>query len=152
LDVLFPATNTVNATRDLQNGKQSETIEDHAAALEIALLGKYPITVGPVTAFPLVGLDYTLDFGDIDRSQFGLDFGLGCDLPLSVFTTSVAILDNLYLRTAALYTLHFASPAQKDAESVWKDQTSPGNVYSDVEAETALTHGVQFKVAVGYKF
>jgi hypothetical protein len=151
VNVLFPATNTLHAERNLAVGKKSESTDENAVGLGFALLGKYPIALGPVSAFPLVGVDYTLDFADIGNSKVGLDFGLGADVPFSIFGSN-AILDKLYIRVQALYALHFVSPSQRDAESEWKDQESPGYVYSDLETVTSLTHGVQFKLGVGYKF
>jgi opacity protein-like surface antigen len=151
VDALFTGSTTERRTRHMDTGKRTETINEDAVLLKFALLGKYPFALGPFSLFPLLGIDYTLDFGSIDNSKLGFAAGCGFDVPLSVFNKTKPILDKLYLRVEALYGLQLKSTEQLDAETAWTDQDSITG-YSNLKADAGVTHGPQLKVAVGYKF
>ncbi|MCL1814617.1 MAG: hypothetical protein FWG27_02185 [Treponema sp.] len=111
--------------------------------LGFSLLGKYPIELGPVTVFPLLGASYNMvlsakdDDGDkiddpMDFSQFGLLAGGGVDYDLT---------DSLYLRGEVLFQLRFASKTMKDMADFFGG-----------DFKTTLGMGPVIKIAVGYRF
>jgi len=107
---------------------------------------KSPTTMGPLTTFWMVGVDWTIttklmynvtnaeysDPGDFSalwiKAGFGLDIGLG---------------GGLFLRAEGLYGFRFANVFEKDAVDVLKIITD--------DARTRLGHGFDIKLAVGYK-
>jgi len=107
--------------------------------LGVSVLGKYPIDLGMITLFPLIGINYNMvlsltiedgaELSDAgDYSQFGLLAGLGLDFPLS---------DSLFIRAEALFQLRLSSKEVNDALS------------SDWKATLGL--GPRIKVGVGFK-
>jgi outer membrane protein W len=116
--------------------------EDAGSVMQLGftLLGKYPIDLGAVTLFPLVGVGYNavLSWSDPDgnkadkpgdMSQFGILAGVGIDKNLT---------DALYLRAEALFQLRLPSKAMSDA--------AVGG------ASATLGMGAVVKVGVGYRF
>jgi hypothetical protein len=119
-------------------------------SLNIGALGKYPIPLGPVTAFPAVGFDYAVVIGAEgkqggqtvkfdgkngapkagDLSAFWLKFGGGADYNLN---------DKLYVRPELLYGIRFANKFEADGTK---------NISG---ADPALGHGWTVKAGVGYK-
>ncbi|GHU73428.1 hypothetical protein FACS189450_13200 [Spirochaetia bacterium] len=152
IDLFFPVTKTDHYTYSMYSGKNAELIEDVGTALKFELLGKYPFAIGSFSIFPLLGVNYTLDFGNIDNSKLGFAGGCGLDIPLSIFSKTTAVLEKLYIRVEALYGLQLKSPAQLDAESAWKADQENIVGYTDLKADAGLTHGPQIKLGVGYKF
>jgi len=117
-----------------------------ALQLGLTLLGKYPIDLGSVTLFPLLGADYNLVFlawnkdghsydDAWDLSQFGLLAGAGFDFN---FTTTV------FFRAEALFHLRFPSKVMKDLAD---ESKSPG-----VSVDPTLGVGPRVKVGLGYRF
>jgi opacity protein-like surface antigen len=102
--------------------------------LEFSLLGKYPVALGSVTVFPLLGIKYNRvlsasnDGNSIDDagelSYLGFQFGAGVDYPLS---------GALFLRGELLWNLNLY-PSDTDAD------------------DTFQSHGPRLKVGVGYSF
>jgi opacity protein-like surface antigen len=143
------------------NNKDSEKLflDDKSinqTALRIGALGKYPISLSDkVTFFPLLGLDYhivlnaTLDGEDPykdkkdadgndmtatgELSALWIKLGVGADFALT---------DKLFLRGEFLYGLGLNNKSERDQIKSWKD--------NDTTA-TALDHGLDVKVLVGYK-
>jgi opacity protein-like surface antigen len=120
--------------------------------LDIGLLGKYPFAVNEkLSVFPLLGITYRVvlsvkdedgnkidDSGLADSGDFSaLWFKLGGGLDFS-FT------DQVYLRGEALYGLRLANKFEKDMVDMFDE---PG-----VDTKTLLGHGLEVKVAVGYRF
>jgi hypothetical protein len=115
-------------------------------AMDISLLGKYPFDVGPVTLFPLLGIDWKIALAVKDRdgrqhlSDSGIrelgalwfQFGGGLDFSLN---------RNLYLRGEFLYGLRVRNEMEKDAIDA-----------SNGRLEYKLGHGPTIKAAVGYRF
>jgi hypothetical protein len=124
-------------TRKISNGSNSSSTSGSFAALDLSLLGKYPIPLGRMTVFPLLGIDYMIvvsaEYNDRevdkpnDLSSFAFDFGAGLDFPLG---------DRLYLRGELLYAIRLPSEAQQDAKNSSNDYI--------------LGNGPTIKVAVGY--
>ena len=120
--------------------------------LGFSLLGKYPIEMGPVTIFPLLGINYNmlLEVKDKDgkkikdneyfklkeQHQLGFLAGVGVDYPLN---------DNLYLRGEALFSLRLPSKSTEDYIKNAKDSGA-----TDVTPLLGL--GPRIKVGVGYRF
>ena len=114
----------------------------------ISLLGKYPLDLGAVTFFPLLGIDYQLvlsakmDGEEIkneddenmagDLSKLWIKFGAGVDYPLT---------DALYLRGEILYGIGLASKFENDMVDGFGGDTKAN-----------LDHGPTIKIGLGYKF
>jgi len=118
--------------------------------LDIGLLGKYPFVItDKISVFPLLGIGYRLILSlepknENDNNTFGaaadssaLWIRLGGGLDYS-FT------DMIYLRGGLLYGLRFPSKFEND----WIDK----NVPAALDGRTLLGHGLEIKVAVGFKF
>jgi hypothetical protein len=126
-------------------------------ALGFSLLGKYPIEMGPITLFPLLGITYNMvltskmknkyndRLEEIDektgpnfyhQSQFGLLAGGGLDFPLT---------DTLYLRGEALFGLYFANKVLRDMR--YEENEDPFT-----KAKTTPGFGPRIKLAAGYRF
>jgi hypothetical protein len=73
-----------------------EAILPPIAPLDIEVLGKFPISLGRVSVFPLLGVDYKI--GGFWGSEIGIKFGAGTDIPLG---------DILYIRPSLLYEYNF---------------------------------------------
>jgi hypothetical protein len=119
--------------------------------LDIGLLGKYPFAVSEkLSVFPLLGITYRVvlsvkdedgnkidDSGMADSGDFSaLWFKLGGGLDFS-FT------DQIYLRGEALYGLRLANKFENDMVD---------SIPSAADSKTLLGHGLEVKVAVGYRF
>jgi opacity protein-like surface antigen len=118
----------------------SQEVKMSTLALGLSLLGKYPLDLGAVSFFPLLGIDYQLvlsikdEDGNVadspgDYSALWIKLGAGVDYPLT---------DALYLRGELLYGIGLASKADKDMEQ------------GDFKAN--LNHGPTIKIGLGYKF
>jgi len=121
----------------------SSDSEDSGSSTQLgfSLLGKYPIELGSITIFPLLGVNYNMvlvykypggdEFKDsIEKlSQFGILGGIGMDY---------FITDSLYLRAEGLFHLRF--PTKR-----WNDSAVDG-------AKATLGMGPVVKVGLGYKF
>jgi opacity protein-like surface antigen len=125
----------------MSDGSRSMNFSTTFAALDLALLGKYPFSLGRITLFPLLGFDYLIvvsakaegvkEDKPTEASSFGFDFGAGLDFPLT---------DHLYLRGEFLYAIRLPSKFQKDL----KDDYGPDGI------KYILGNGPTLKVAVGY--
>ena len=123
-------------------------------SLTLGLLGKFPFRTGEKTAlFPAVGIEYNavldaklqdlsvlFDAGDL--SHLWIKFGGGLDFSLT---------DRLYLRGTALYGIRFESKMEKDLVDLIKFSLAYEGV-SGISVDTVLSHGIQLKFALGYKF
>jgi hypothetical protein len=125
-------------------GLSGDSYDDGSyAALDLSLLGRYPFAAGPVTIFPLAGIDWKIALAVKDRdghkesdsnirkmSALWFQFGGGVDFS---FTR------NLFLRGEFLYGLRVRNEMEKDLTD------SFGGEYK-------LGHGPTLKAAIGYKF
>jgi opacity protein-like surface antigen len=135
LDVAF-----VYATTSEDAG--GKTYDITSPGLQFSLLGKYPIELGPVVVFPLLGANYTYvlsvsvdgteddNFDSADASVWGFSGGCGLDFEL---------IPNLYLRGEVLYNINLPPKEATDAAS-------------DYNGTAKISHGPTVKLAVGYKF
>ena len=108
-------------------------------SLGISVLGKYPIELGAITFFPLIGINYNLvlsaesngtSYRDAeDLSQLGLLAGVGFDYPLN---------EQLFIRAQALFALRLPSKLMEDA------------VKGVSGVDAGLGFGPRIKVGVGY--
>jgi hypothetical protein len=131
----------------LGNGRiESDNVKELSyMGLDIGLLGKYPFELNYyLSIFPLLGASYRLMFsakdGDGDEDEAPGDFsaiwfklGFGLDVLFSY---------NLYLHAEALYGMRLANTYETD---MVKSR-------SGMDPKTLLGHGLELKIAVGYKF
>jgi outer membrane protein W len=130
----------------------STTTDGSAMQLSFTLLGKYPISLGAATLFPMFGLSYNLilsmggDIGDGleasdnsagDFSQLGLLGGVGLDFDLT---------QSLYLRVSALFHLRLASKYMTDVVNDVKEINSGTNI------NTTLGIGPRIQLGLGFRF
>jgi len=125
----------------------------------IGLLGKYPIDLGAVTLFPLIGINYNMVMSyeqngvkytgywanSVDGyklykiseyfSQLGILAGLGFD---------IGITEQIFIRAEALFQLRLPNKGMKDRAEYWD------KVYNDTNT-TTLGLGPRIKIGVGYK-
>jgi hypothetical protein len=135
-----------------EQGNFSSEYDMYFTGLDIGLLGKYPFTIGEkLSVFPLLGITYGVvlsaknEDGDSYKNSDGDDapgdfsalwFKLGGGLDF-LFT------DHIYLRGGLLSGLRLANTYEKDMLDV---------IPSDADAKTLLGHGLEVKLAVGYRF
>jgi opacity protein-like surface antigen len=137
------------------SGTGVETTEENWSItnFNIGLLGKYPFAISDkLSLFPLLGIDYHIclsaknkdgkDFKDADGnsrtgdfSAFWFKFGGGGDFALT---------KKIYLRLEALYGIRLANKDETDLKDEYKKR--------GVDAKTLLGHGLEVKLAAGYKF
>ena len=110
--------------------------------LDISLLGKYPFALTEqFTLFPLLGIDYR-HFVSVkqngtklnnagDWSALWFKLGAGADY---------AFTDHIFARLGVVYGIRLANKWEKD----WASQS--------LGKETKLGHGLDVKLAVGYRF
>ncbi|MDR0409366.1 MAG: hypothetical protein LBH18_03105 [Spirochaetaceae bacterium] len=117
--------------------------------LDIGLLGKYPITINEkMSVFPLLGITYRVmlsakdEDGNESKNRDGEDnagdysalwfkLGGGADFSLT---------DKIYLHSGLLYGLRLANKAENDM------------IDGNSDAKARLGHGLEVKVAVGFRF
>ena len=118
--------------------------------VNLSLLGKYPMEMGIITFFPLIGIHYNwvLSWKDPSNgivytdqvgeynSQFGILGGVGLDYNLT---------DALYLRGEALFHLRFPMKG-------WKELAKEFEETNFFKTDATLGVGPQIKVALGYRF
>jgi len=117
----------------------------NATYLTFGVLGKYPIDLGGLTVFPLIGIQMDIGVGlkydgdDVfedssDRAEFmnrfWIKLGGGADINIS---------DQLYVRPSLLYGINFGTKLYRDMKDVHDDFSS-------------FHHGFDLRVAVGFRF
>jgi len=123
----------------------------------LGLLGKYPIDLGALTLFPLIGINYnmvmTYTRGSIDYknivgvdgyvysiskyySQFGILAGIGFD---------IGITEQIFIRAEALF--HLRLPAKET--NIYKDYAEKYTPSADFTTLPGI--GPRIKIGVGYK-
>lgn len=147
---LFFGTIEMTPTGLMKEGGMSKT-SFKVDGLTLALLGKYPFDLGFMTLFPAVGIEYlaitkatsgNVSYSDAkDLSHLWIKFGVGADF---------SITEQIYIRGTVLYGIRLESKAEKDMNDLIQDEFSSYGV--DVDWESKLGHGIQIKVAVGWKF
>ncbi|GHV32106.1 hypothetical protein AGMMS4952_21920 [Spirochaetia bacterium] len=116
------------------------------------ILGKFPFAAGPVTVFPLAGIDYQIFLSGkngsltIDRDDMSGDFkdlydafslvvGVGLDFNIT---------SKLYLRGEVLVNFKIEGDSDKALKKIAKD--------SDISFTPPFTFGPRVSIGVGYKF
>jgi hypothetical protein len=119
-------------------------------SVNIGALGKYPIEMDGFVLYPLFGLEYDMSIsaknvlgapikdkdGKENASQFSAIWfkgGIGADYDIA---------DSIYLRGQFLYGARLATQFEND---LLADRAGTG-------VKTALGHGLNIKLALGYKF
>jgi len=131
------------------NGRTNRKIADTSyTGLDISLLGKYPFTLSEhFTLFPLLGITYRhiistkIDYftfqnnGAGDYSALWFKLGAGADY---------AFTEHIFARLGVVYGIRLKNKMEK----LWKTT----NFTTAYTAETRLGHGLDVKLAVGYRF
>ena len=140
------------AITSAQNTVHRESL-GNALELNFGVLGKYPIGLGPITLFPILGLNYNIFLLAWDKknvaltnsvpstfSQFGFQAGAGVDYD---FTSRV------YFRLETLFQLRFVGSNLKEYginNLKWYINSNKGN-YSSFPGI-----GPVFKAGMGFRF
>jgi hypothetical protein len=135
----------------LNSNQYTGDFELKSTQFGFTILGKFPVTAGPATVFPLAGIDYQLflsgeaegrtierddmsgDFEDL-FDAFSLVVGAGLDYNISA---------KLYLRGELLCNFKMESGSDKALKKLAKD--------SDVSF-SLFTFGPRVSIGVGYRF
>jgi hypothetical protein len=144
---ITPANSDLKEAMDDMKQKMSLT------TFEIELLGKFPFAVGGISVFPMLGLDIKLalaydmrldgekfSYTDVDDNKLSDlttiwgKFGIGADIPLS---------NKMYIRPILLYGLGTNNKEQKTT----LDAPGASNTIKSI-----VNHGLDLKVALGFKF
>jgi len=144
------------ANADLKKAQDDAKITNSLTTFDISLYGKYPISLGIATLFPMLGVDYkiavaqdyTVDgekstWKDRNKDDSVGDYwnslwfkvGAGADIPLG---------KKLYIRPMFLYglgTLPKSAQESMDAMNILVKTV-----------DNIIYHGLDLKLAVGYKF
>jgi hypothetical protein len=135
----------------------SDALPDMARSyMNFGVFGKYPVSVGQLKVFPLLGIDYEASVsgrlkyarggeywfdGGADRpkasslSALWIRFGGGADFDLS---------GDMYLRAQALYGVRTGNAFENNEA---KAETDRGH-----DAETRRGHGMSLRVGIGFRF
>jgi hypothetical protein len=122
------------------------------AALDLSVLGKYPLRWGPLTIFPLAGIDFQIVLSARDKdgndqtdmlgerlapqlSTLWFQIGAGLDFPFG---------KAFFLRGEFLYGLRARNRFEGHLIDLAKIQ--------NIDAKYKAGHGPMLKIAVGYKF
>ena len=117
--------------------------------LDIGLLGKYPFAVSEkITVFPFLGITYRAilalaeeGYKIYDPDEYNtlwFNFGGGLDY---------SITDNIYLRTGILYGIRLINEFER--KTIERLNTSS---WGDDVINNILGHGLEIKLAVGFRF
>jgi hypothetical protein len=141
-------------TATTEGGGQSGEVDMSYMGLDIGLLGKYPFAVSDkLTVFPMLGITYRVmlsakdengnqwknsdgDDAPGDFSALWFRFGGGVDYSFT---------DKLYLRGGLLYGLRLANAAENDIADMY-------DALGASDTKTLLGHGLEVKIALGYRF
>ena len=152
-----------------ENGKRIDFVDNERQAgnmtqLGFSILGKYPMEMGSITFFPLLGINYNMvltlkdkngetqqegddngELVDVNPStwnQFGILAGIGLDFPFN---------DNLFLRGQVLFQMRLPTSDRSEMADKW-------NKYAKDIGETGLKatatagFGPRIQIGIGYKF
>ena len=149
------------ANKDAKKAQDDAKYSVSLTEFNIGVYGKYPIDLGGLTLFPIVGADiklalaqdttvdgkkqdqqdpfYTNSDGDkLDvtgaLSSVWFKAGVGFDIPLS---------DSIYLRPMFLYGIGLLDKTQTDFQKMLDEGTKMGSI---------INHGLDIKLALGFKF
>ncbi|MDR0785975.1 MAG: hypothetical protein LBE74_08890 [Treponema sp.] len=112
------------------NNKTTENL----TVLQIGLLGKLPLKLGPIVLYPILGTQFDFNLANNKNSPLWIMGGAGVDVLLA---------GNWYVRCNGLYGIPFQN--EFDASTVAGDVI---NHYKDAK----LGNGVKIRLSVGYNF
>jgi hypothetical protein len=126
----------------------SEEIDFSITGLDIGLLGKYPFAVSDkLTVFPLLGITYRVMLS-VKEKESGIEYDDPGDFSALWFKLGggldYSFTDALFLRGDLLYGLRLANKMEKD---MIDDMDYPG-----ADTKALLGHGLEVKLAIGYRF
>ena len=137
-------------TRYSSGNAYSEPLREfrgNALQLGISLLGKYPIDIGPITLFPILGFNYNTFMFAWDKkgaeiaqpvktfSQFGFQTGAGFDYDLG---------NRIYFRLELLFQLRFVSERMNNYYN-FKGVNGSANTYQLPGMGPVMKAGFGFK-------
>jgi len=134
-----------------ENGKTQENDPNAdkvtMTQLGFSLLGKFPIYMGNVTFFPLLGIDYNIVLSAKDGdekdpnpgywNQFGFLGGVGADINIT---------KSIFIRAEGLFHIRLPSKQVNDQKAA-AEKLEPS-----AKLKTTWGMGPQIKLAVGFKF
>ena len=148
--------NVTFANRNMQKEMDALKAKVTRTEFNIGIYGKFPFNVGSIILFPILGADIKLVLAETltldgekyqytnaddeeanplsELSCLWVKTGVGMDIPLG---------EKMYLRPIFLYGLGFNNKEQNDEEDILNSGTKLG---------TYVNHGVDIKVALGFKF
>jgi hypothetical protein len=146
------------ADSDLNKAQKDAKITSSLTTFDIGLYGKFPISLGAATLFPMLGVDAKIAVAqdtitDGTKISWGVDyrkddslaeywstvwfkFGVGGDIPLG---------DKLYLRPMFLYGIGTVPKSLQETLDTFND-------LADKKLADIIVHGLDIKLAVGFKF
>jgi hypothetical protein len=122
--------------------------------LDIGLLGKYPFAINEkLSLFPLLGITYRIMLSAEDENGNQPKNSDGDDAPGNLSAlwfklgggVDYSLTDALYLRGGLLYGLRLANKAENDMVDYYDTMGAD-------DANPLLGHGLEIKIAVGYRF
>jgi hypothetical protein len=132
----------------------SEEYDISVTGLDIGLVGKYPFAINDkLTVFPLLGITYRVILSAKDEDGYQYENSDGDEAPgdLSALWFKLgggidySFTDHVYLRGGISYGLRIANKAEKDMVDMFE-------LMGADDTKTLLGHGLEVKVAVGYRF
>jgi opacity protein-like surface antigen len=153
LDVNFAYGSLSYVTKDYESGEKTNSDNTSGTALQLgfSLLGKYPINLGSITIFPLVGVDYNIVFSaktKVDKeetkdpnpgysNQFGFLAGIGGDFNIT---------KSVFIRAEGLFHIRLPSKGMKDGADLL-------NIFTGTdEYKATWGMGPRLKLGVGFRF
>jgi hypothetical protein len=140
---LFGGLKTIRTINDYK----FDPVKTDATLLTLSAYGKYPIELGFLTLYPMVGVQYDLglsakydgnkvkdDIGD-GLNRFWIKFGASADIDIS---------SSLYFRPSFLYGINFGTKNSND--EIKKSNDAGG------DAKASFRHGFDIRAAVGFRF
>jgi outer membrane protein W len=171
IDVSFAYGSLTGVAR---KNKDTPTTGGDASMLQLGftLLGKYPVKMGQITVFPLLGIGYNMVLSTDPKGTYGTVKVIGSDGKEKEVERKMSDLNqfsflggggldyninrNLYLRFSALAQLRFASKATRDGINEANDYASwrkkDFDEDNDRSLSTVLGIGPVIRVGFGYRF
>ena len=149
--------NFTPANKDEKKDWKDDNYKISDTEFNIGVYGKYPIEMGKMVLFPILGADIKLALGrtynaDGEKSKYTDDEGEEVS-PLKHLTTvyfrggvglDIPLGEKMYLRPIFLYGIGTKSNDQKeDEDGAWN---------KDPKLMSYINHGLDIKLALGFKF
>jgi outer membrane protein W len=147
----------IGALTDVYKDDNDKKIEKSGTVQQFGFtfLGKYPLDLGTVTLFPLLGINYNIVLGGkydgykygnklrnfSDLNQFGILAGAGIDYDINT---------KLYIRCNIMLQIRLASKYSKDSMNLVKENGFQG--FDNRDVKTTLGLGPVIRLGLGYRF